>query len=105
MPSIIRCLMAVLTRMIKFWLGKSCYDLKLYDYYGIFPQQIGNEYKDGFYQRKLTPKEKIQLKKIIAETGAESAKDLGKVMGAASKALAGKSDGKSISEMAKKLLS
>lgn len=44
------------------------YDLKLYDYYGIFPQQIGNEYKDGFYQRKLTPKEKIQLKKIIAET-------------------------------------
>ena len=45
------------------------------------------------------------MKKIIAETGAESAKDLGKVMGAASKALAGKSDGKSISEMAKKLLS
>ena len=46
-----------------------------------------------------------EIKKIIAETGAESAKDLGKVMGIASKALAGKSDGKSISEMAKKLLS
>jgi len=46
-----------------------------------------------------------EMKKIIAETGAESAKDLGKVMGIASKALAGKSDGKSISEMAKKLLS
>ena len=46
-----------------------------------------------------------EIKKIIAETGAESAKDLGKVMGMASKNLAGKSDGKSISEMAKKLLS
>lgn len=46
-----------------------------------------------------------EIKKIIAETGAESAKDLGKVMGIASKALSGKSDGKSISEMAKKLLS
>lgn len=46
-----------------------------------------------------------EIKNIISETGAESIKDLGKVMGAASKALAGKSDGKSISEMAKKLLS
>ena len=46
-----------------------------------------------------------ELEKIIADTGAESAKDLGKVMGMASKNLAGKSDGKSISEMAKKLLS
>ncbi|MEZ7507468.1 GatB/YqeY domain-containing protein [Cloacibacterium sp. Arc13] len=46
-----------------------------------------------------------EIKKIIAEVGAESLKDLGKVMGTASKALAGKSDGKSISEMVKKLLS
>ena len=46
-----------------------------------------------------------EIKKIIAETGAASVKDLGKVMGVASKALAGKSDGKSISEMTKKLLS
>ena len=46
-----------------------------------------------------------EIKKIITDTGAESAKDLGKVMGMASKNLAGKSDGKSISEMAKKLLS
>ena len=45
------------------------------------------------------------MKNIIAETGATSAKDLGKVMGMASKQLAGKSDGKSISDMAKKLLS
>ncbi len=46
-----------------------------------------------------------EMKKIIAEAGAETMKDLGKVMGIASKAFAGKSDGKSISEMAKKLLS
>lgn len=46
-----------------------------------------------------------ELKNIIAETGAESMKDLGKVMGTASKALAGKSDGKSISETVKRLLS
>lgn len=45
-----------------------------------------------------------EIRKIISKTGAESIKDLGKVMGTASKALAGKSDGKSISEMAKKLL-
>ena len=45
------------------------------------------------------------MKAIIAETGASSVKDLGKVMGIAGKTLAGKSDGKSISEMAKKLLS
>lgn len=45
------------------------------------------------------------MKEIIAETGAASIKDLGKVMGIAGKSLTGKSDGKSISEMAKKLLS
>lgn len=45
------------------------------------------------------------MKQIIADSGATSAKDLGKVMGIASKNLAGKSDGKSISTMAKKLLS
>lgn len=45
------------------------------------------------------------LKKIIAETGATSAKDMGKVMGAANKQLAGKADGRAISEIVKKLLS
>ncbi|WDF46821.1 hypothetical protein PQ459_18220 [Chryseobacterium sp. KACC 21268] len=44
------------------------YDLKLYDYYGIFPQYLVKDYKSGFFQRKLTAAEKIQLKKIIAET-------------------------------------
>lgn len=45
------------------------------------------------------------LKQIIAEVGATSAKDMGKVMGAASKAFAGKADGKLISEIVKQLLS
>lgn len=44
------------------------------------------------------------LKKIVAETGATSAKDMGKVMGAANKQLAGKADGRAISEIVKKLL-
>ena len=45
------------------------------------------------------------LKKIVAETGATSAKDMGKVMGAANKQLAGKADGRAISEIVKKLMS
>ena len=44
------------------------------------------------------------LAKIIAETGAASPADLGKVMGAATKQLAGQADGKAISAMAKELL-
>lgn len=42
---------------------------------------------------------------IIAKTGAESMKDMGKVMGMASKELAGKADGKTISTVVKKQLS
>ncbi|HNY06471.1 MAG TPA: GatB/YqeY domain-containing protein [Bacteroidales bacterium] len=45
------------------------------------------------------------LKKIIAETGASSVKDMGKVMGIATKQLAGKADNKAISDIIKKLLS
>jgi uncharacterized protein len=45
------------------------------------------------------------LKQIVAETGASSAKDMGKVMGAANKQLAGKADGRAISDLVKKLLS
>lgn len=45
------------------------------------------------------------IKRIIAETGAESARDMGKVMGAANKELAGKAEGRVISDIVKKLLS
>ena len=44
------------------------------------------------------------VKKIISETGASTPADMGKVMGVASKQLAGKADGKSISSMVKDLL-
>ena len=45
-----------------------------------------------------------ELKTIIAEVGAAGPQDVGKVMGAATKKLAGKADGKMISEIAKKIL-
>ena len=45
------------------------------------------------------------IKAIITDTGAESMKDMGKVMGAASAELAGKADGKRISSCVKQLLS
>ncbi len=52
---------------------------------------------------------KEELKKVITEivskTGASSMKDMGKVMGMASKQLAGKADGKAISTTVKELLS
>ncbi len=61
---------------------------------------------EQYLPQQLSPEElEAEMKNIISETGAESAKDLGKVMGMAGKRLAGKSDGKSISDMAKKLLS
>lgn len=44
------------------------------------------------------------LTKVIADTGATSMRDMGKVMGMASKQLAGKADGKTISLTVKKLL-
>lgn len=44
------------------------------------------------------------VKAVIAQVGATSPSEIGKVMGMASKALAGKADGKAISEMAKRLL-
>ena len=61
---------------------------------------------EKYLPAQLTSEElESQMKQIIEETGASSIKDLGKVMGIASKRFAGKSDGKSISEMVKKLLS
>lgn len=45
-----------------------------------------------------------EVKAIIAETDASSMKDMGKVMGIASKKLAGRADGKAISVLVKQLL-
>lgn len=58
------------------------------------------------YLPKALSAEEIEaeVKAIIAEVGAASPKDMGKVMGVASKKLAGRADGKAISEITKLLL-
>ena len=45
-----------------------------------------------------------KVKEIIAQTGAAGMKDMGKVMGMATKQMAGKADGKIVSTIVKKLL-
>lgn len=58
-----------------------------------------------FLPKALTDEEiTAAIKDIIAQTGASSPKDMGKVMGVASKQLAGKADGKVISEKVKTIL-
>lgn len=58
------------------------------------------------YLPKAMTEEEIEaaVKEIIAATGAQSMKDMGKVMGMASKQMAGRADGRVISGIVKKLL-
>ena len=61
---------------------------------------------EKFLPKQLSEAEiKEAIQSIIAATGASSVADLGKVMGAASKQLAGLADGKTISNIVKELLS
>ncbi|HAC25491.1 MAG TPA: glutamyl-tRNA amidotransferase [Cytophagales bacterium] len=58
-----------------------------------------------YLPKQLTDAEIAEaVKKVIAQVGATGPQDMGKVMGAATKALAGQADGKVISEWVKKLL-
>ena len=59
------------------------------------------------YLPKQLSEEEIEaaVKDIIAQTGASSMKDMGKVMGLANKQMAGKADGRAISTIVKRLLS
>ena len=60
---------------------------------------------ENFLPKQLSEAEVTEaVKAIIAEVGATSAKDMGKVMGVATKQLAGKTDGKVISAIVKSLL-
>jgi uncharacterized protein YqeY len=60
---------------------------------------------ERFLPKQLTEAElRAELQAVIAETGASSPADMGKVMGVASKKLAGRADGKSISALVKELL-
>ena len=61
---------------------------------------------EKFLPKQMSAEElQSEIKKIIEETGASSPADMGKVMGAATKKLAGKADGKTISAVVKQLLS
>ena len=58
-----------------------------------------------YLPKQLSEEElEVELKKIIAQVGATGPQDMGKVMGTATKALAGKAEGKAISALVKKLL-
>ena len=60
---------------------------------------------EKFLPKQLSAEElQLEIKKIIAETGATSSADMGRVMGAATKKLSGKADGKTISATVKELL-
>lgn len=61
---------------------------------------------EKFLPKQLSADEiKAELSAIISEVGASTPADMGKVMGAATKRLAGKADGKTISAVVKELLS
>ncbi|MCZ6520901.1 MAG: GatB/YqeY domain-containing protein [Bacteroidetes bacterium] len=58
-----------------------------------------------YLPEQMNPKDlEIELKSIIRQVGAEGSKDMGKVMGMATKTLAGKADGKTIAQVVKSLL-
>lgn len=60
---------------------------------------------EEYLPKQLTEEElEAELKRIIAETGAEGPKDMGKVMGVASKTLSGRAEGRAISAKVKELL-
>jgi uncharacterized protein YqeY len=68
----------------------------------LFQLEIINRY----LPKQLSTEEvETQVKNIIAQVGAKGPQDMGKVMGVATKQLAGQADGKMISELVKKLLS
>ena len=60
---------------------------------------------ETYLPKQMTTEElEVEVKAIIAQVGAAGPKDMGKVMGVASKALAGKAEGRAISETVKRLL-
>jgi uncharacterized protein len=74
------------------------------------PDLAENELAEATVIEKYMPKaispEELEktIQEIITKTGAQSSKDMGKVMGIAGKELAGKADGRTISEVVKRLL-
>ncbi len=70
------------------------------------PEEAQAEVIAAFLPQQLTQEEITSIvKEIVENTGASGMKDMGKVMGMASKQMAGKADGKTISTVVKSLLS
>lgn len=60
---------------------------------------------EEYLPKPLSPEElEAAVRAVIAETGATSPKDMGRVMGVASKRLAGQAEGRAVSELVKRLL-
>lgn len=60
---------------------------------------------EEYVPRQLTPEEiEVRVREIISQTGAASPSDMGKVMGIASKQLAGLADGRTLSTIVRQLL-
>lgn len=60
---------------------------------------------EAYLPKQMSEQEiELAVSEIITQTGATSMKDMGKVMGAASKQLAGRADGRIISDIVKRLL-
>ena len=60
---------------------------------------------EEYVPKQLTPEEiEVRVREIIAQTGAASPADMGKVMGVASKQLAGLADGRTLSTIVRQLL-
>jgi uncharacterized protein YqeY len=60
---------------------------------------------EDYLPKQMSPEElEAAIQAIIAQVGATSAKEMGKVMGVATKSLAGKTEGRLISETVKRLL-
>lgn len=74
------------------------------------PELARNELAEAAVMERYLPKQlseaeiEEKVKEIIAQVGAQSMADMGKVMGVATKALAGQADGKVISAMVRKVL-
>ncbi len=70
------------------------------------PEEAQAEIIASFLPEQFSEKEVIKIvSEVISHTGAEGIKDMGKVMGVASKKLAGKAEGRLIADIVKKKLS
>ncbi|MCK4920830.1 MAG: GatB/YqeY domain-containing protein [Bacteroidales bacterium] len=68
-------------------------------------EQVEAEFIEVYLPAQMSAEEvKVILKEIVTESGASSMADMGKVMGMATKKLAGRADGKIISQIVRELL-